>query len=295
MGAYAFHVVGVYFRQLPHMKARLRPAALLLVAAVASGCRLVALGDVHGDIGNARRALHATGIVDGDGHWAGGCATLVQTGDVVDRGLESLGALRYFARLQQEARVAGGEVVLLLGNHEMMNLAGDVRFVNPDEMKAVGGEDAWKALFAPGGEFRELLKDRPILVIRNDTVFVHAGLLPDWAAMGPAALNKLATEHIAHGRWNEGVLSDDGPTWTRKIVLHGHKGQCAELDAALTLMGASRMVVGHTVQMNKQINVLCSGRLVCIDTGMSTLMMNVPSALEVIDELSVRPIYPKPE
>ncbi|KAJ9521504.1 hypothetical protein QJQ45_008801 [Haematococcus lacustris] len=67
--------------------------------------------------------------------WAGGRSSLVQTGDIVDRGPDSLAALHLFHRLKAEASAAGGDVVTLLGNHELMLLQGDTRYFNPSELQ----------------------------------------------------------------------------------------------------------------------------------------------------------------
>lgn len=47
--------------------------------------RLVAVGDLHGDIGNARQVLHMAGVVDAAGKWTGDVDVFVQTGDIIDR------------------------------------------------------------------------------------------------------------------------------------------------------------------------------------------------------------------
>lgn len=47
--------------------------------------RIVAVGDLHGDLPNARRVLHMANVVDKEGHWSGGVDFFVQTGDIIDR------------------------------------------------------------------------------------------------------------------------------------------------------------------------------------------------------------------
>ena len=114
----------------------LLPAALIVAgfaAAVASaGERVVAVGDVHGSYDGLVEILGRAGLVDADAHWVGGETTLVQTGDLFDRGVEVRAVLDLLMRLQNEAEAAGGEVISLLGNHEGMNLTGFFRDVNPE-------------------------------------------------------------------------------------------------------------------------------------------------------------------
>jgi calcineurin-like phosphoesterase family protein len=98
--------------------------------------RIVAVGDLHGDFSAWTDIARGAGLIDPGGHWAGGRTILVQLGDVVDRGGASLRIIRNLQQLQKEAPRAGGKVVLLLGNHEAMNLLGDYRYTTPEEFAA---------------------------------------------------------------------------------------------------------------------------------------------------------------
>jgi hypothetical protein len=107
-------------------------AVLAAPSAVVAGDRIVAVGDVHGSYEGLVSILQRAELIDEDNHWVGGKATLVQTGDLFDRGLQIREVLDLLIRLQDEAATAGGKVVVLLGNHEGMNLIGFFRDVNPD-------------------------------------------------------------------------------------------------------------------------------------------------------------------
>jgi hypothetical protein len=96
----------------------------------------VAVGDVHGAFEGLSSVLRLAELVDEHGRWAGGKAHLVQTGDVLDRGKDAPKVLDLLMRLEGEARKAGGRVHALLGNHEVMNVLGDLRYVNPEEYEA---------------------------------------------------------------------------------------------------------------------------------------------------------------
>jgi hypothetical protein len=97
--------------------------------------RVVAVGDVHGSYDNLAAVLRFTGLTDAKDKWAGGKAHLVQTGDLLDRGTEGRKVLDLLMRLEGEARKAGGRVHALLGNHEVMNMLGDLRYVSAEEYK----------------------------------------------------------------------------------------------------------------------------------------------------------------
>ncbi|HET9627034.1 MAG TPA: metallophosphoesterase [Kofleriaceae bacterium] len=106
----------------------LPPAALRRPAAPH---RLVAIGDLHGDLDAMRAVLRAAGAIDDHDHWAGGDLVVVQTGDVLDRGDGERAMLDLSTQLEAEARAAGGAWIALLGNHELMNAAGDFRYATP--------------------------------------------------------------------------------------------------------------------------------------------------------------------
>jgi hypothetical protein len=104
--------------------------------------RIVAIGDLHGDHDAWQAIAKAAGLVDGKGKWAGGSSTLVQMGDIVDRGPDSLHIIRDLMKLQREAPKRGGKVIVLVGNHEAMMMTRDLRYVHPGEFAAFADADS---------------------------------------------------------------------------------------------------------------------------------------------------------
>ena len=88
---------------------------------------VVAIGDVHGDFDDFATILQRAGLIDAQHHWTGDQTTLVQVGDLLDRGPKPREVMDLLISLEKEAPKAGGRVVSLLGNHEMMNIMGDLR------------------------------------------------------------------------------------------------------------------------------------------------------------------------
>jgi Calcineurin-like phosphoesterase len=113
------------------------PATLLAKAHWTDLERIVAIGDLHGDYVQYQTLLKLNEIVDDQGHWQAGRTHLVQLGDVPDRGADSLLIVRSLMRLQREASKSGGVVHTLIGNHEAMNILGDLRYVHPGEYAAL--------------------------------------------------------------------------------------------------------------------------------------------------------------
>jgi len=98
--------------------------------------RVVAIADLHGDYGQYIKAMQSAGLIDESGKWSGGKTHLVQTGDIPDRGPDTIKIIKSLEKLAKQAKKAGGYVHLLIGNHEAMNVEGDLRYVSPGEYAA---------------------------------------------------------------------------------------------------------------------------------------------------------------
>jgi hypothetical protein len=101
-------------------------------ASAESSASVIAIGDVHGDFDDFVAILQHTGLIDKQHHWTGGKTTLVQVGDLLDRGPKPRDVMDLLMALEKEAPKDGGRVESLLGNHEAMNIMGDLRYVTPE-------------------------------------------------------------------------------------------------------------------------------------------------------------------
>ncbi|AGP34268.1 metallophosphoesterase [Sorangium cellulosum] len=265
--------------------------------------RVVAIGDVHGDLAATRAALRIAGAIDGSDRWIGGRLVLVQTGDEIDRGDGEQAIVDLFDRLAVEARAAGGAVYALNGNHEVMNVQLDFRYVTEGGFKDfedVPGLDASSprlapvpppararaAAFFPGGVYAKKLAARDVIIAVGDTVFAHGGVLPSHTRYGIARINREVRA------WMEGkspsapavIAAEDSPVWAR--LYSGDpaptpgSSPCAALDQTLAAMSAKRMVVGHTVQRNG-VTSACGDKVWRIDVGMAAHYGGKPAALEI--------------
>src|SRR5437764_9528301 len=104
--------------------------------------RIAAVGDVHGDLAQFTTVLRSAGVIDRDGNWSGGKTHLVQDGDLLDRGPDSRKLIELLMKLEKQARAAGGEVHCLIGNHETMNLYGDLRYVSAADYASYQTDDS---------------------------------------------------------------------------------------------------------------------------------------------------------
>lgn len=189
--------------------------------------RVVAVGDVHGAYSELSALLRELGVIDAAGDWAGGDTHLVSLGDLVDRGPASRRVVELLMKLQRQAPADGGAVHLVLGNHEVMLMTGDTRYVSPagyaafapDESAAErealwrdyralnpGGEAAavraafdeqyppgfvaLRKAFSPGGAIGDWLLGQPFAIRVNERVYMHGGIAAAAAGRDLADLNR---------------------------------------------------------------------------------------------------------
>lgn len=201
-----------------------RPAIFLVVALVGGAVltvgtpaaqdrpRIVAVGDVHGAVGAFTAILARAGLIDDQQRWIGGRAILVQTGDVTDRGSGTRDALDLLMALESQAAKAGGRVHAVLGNHEVMNLTGNMRDATPEIAASFGGEPAMRQAFGAAGRYGRWLRQKPAVLALDETIFMHAGISPEESVASLKDINARVRRDI--GRW------DDGVAWLvkRKLV-----------------------------------------------------------------------------
>ena len=104
--------------------------------------RVIAIGDLHGDYQQYLKVMKSAGLINSRGKWVGGKTHLVQTGDITDRGADSRKIIDHLIKLAKQAKKKGGYVHMLIGNHEAMNVSGDLRYVHPGEYAAFVGRDS---------------------------------------------------------------------------------------------------------------------------------------------------------
>jgi hypothetical protein len=254
--------------------------------------RVIALGDLHGDLAAARRALVLAGVLDEHDHWRGGTTWVVQTGDLLDRGDDEQAIIDLFERLEREADAAGGRLVWLLGNHELMNAAGDLRYVTRggfrdfEDVPALPLERfanvpaparARVAAFAPGGPYARILAGQTVVAVVGDTAFVHGGIVPGVAAELDDAQHAMRCWLDGQGPPPALLERDDGPVWDRSFATNDL--DCLRLHVVLRELQVKRMVVGHTVQ--PMITSACDEQIFRIDVGMSAYYGGPTEVLEL--------------
>src|SRR5262245_4236254 len=197
--------------------ARLTFIFLLFTAAIQrpQTDRVVAIGDVHGNLDGFLSILQKASLIDQNRQWTGGKATLVQLGDLVDRGPKTRAVLDFLMTLQNDAPKKGGAVRVSLGNHEVMIMTGDLRYVVATDYEAfvdnksvqrrtsafrdytrlemkkgrVAVEADWmkthplgfvehRDAFGPQGKYGKWLRSLSPINKVDDSIFLHGGINP---------------------------------------------------------------------------------------------------------------------
>jgi len=260
--------------------------------------RIVAIGDLHGDLAAARAALRLGGAIDGNDRWIGGELVVIQTGDILDRGDDEEEIFKLFQRLREEAEAVGGAVHNLNGNHELMNAYLDFRYVTEggfDDFEEASHFDEVDSLlsslapqqrgrataFRPGGPVAGLLAQWETALIVGSSLFAHGGILPEHVDLGLEAMNgEIRTWLLGEGPQPEWIRGDRSPVWNRLYSDAPDLAACDTLSSVLDRLGVERMVVGHTVQRTG-ITSFCGGRVWCIDVGMAAHYEGRPEVLEI--------------
>lgn len=230
------------------------------------------VSDIEGNFPAFRNLLLAGKVIDSNYEWTFGNGHLILTGDFVDRGPMQTEVLWLIYSLEEKAKAAGGYVHYILGNHEIMNLNGDVRYLSnkyQQTMQLMGR--SWPALYGEQTELGRWLRTKNVVEKINDILFCHAGISAalNQRDIAIPKINKLVRPFYADSsgefknRDVEMLYSDQGPFWYRGYYM-GQKASVAQLDSTLSLYKVKQIATGHTVVADT-ISLLYDGRLINTD------------------------------
>ncbi|SPE30957.1 Metallophosphoesterase [Candidatus Sulfopaludibacter sp. SbA6] len=266
--------------------------------------RVVAVGDVHGDYDGFVEILRSAGVIDEKDRWIGGKTHLVQAGDVPDRGPATRKVMDLLMALEKQAAKAGGHVHALIGNHEAMNMYGDLRYTTPGEFAAFRtGESEqlranlweqesrglasadrkkWEAEhplgwveqrteFGPKGTYGKWIRSHNAVVKINDAIYLHGGISPKYVTKSLNQINEAVAAELSDvTKIKDGspLTAADGPLWYRGLAQEEGAAIEAHVNHVLAAYGVKRIVIGHTPTAGAVIPRF-GGKVVQIDVGLS--------------------------
>ncbi|KAF9052507.1 hypothetical protein BDZ89DRAFT_1056849 [Hymenopellis radicata] len=271
---------------------------------------IVAVGDLHGDFPNARKVLQFSGVIDDKGAWSGDVDYFVQTGDIIDRGDDTIKLFTFMDTLREQAQAKGGVVLSHLGNHEWMNVIGDWRYVYPSEIQTFGSVEARQKMISTGRIGRSWATNyttasrlplHPSLGLPNTPYpsssslsgplshsaisFVHGGLSPSYSGLSPfpskindlsdSLLRKLQTRKQPQPHPPGPYVGLPEDTTKEEAELYSSNGP-------LWYRGWAQDTEEKVCKdVEENITSRCGGKIIIIDTGISRAYGGVLSALSV--------------
>lgn len=232
--------------------------------------KILAISDIEGNFGGFSSILKSSGVIDSSFNWSFGNGHLVLVGDFFDRGSFVTECLWLIYKLEQEAETAGGKVHFILGNHEVMVMRNDLRYVH-EKYKRIAGLSGFEynRWFSPDTELGSWLRKKNCITKIGSTVFVHGGISPELLATGLSAqeINDRLRDIIDKPFSEQSpaldslILRSNGPLWYRGIAKREINSE--ELDRILKHYSAERMTIAHTIFDN--MSELYGGRVTAID------------------------------
>ena len=214
------------------------------------------ISDIHGNFESYITLLKGASVIDGNLRWKFGKGHLVILGDIFDRGEKVTEILWHVFDLEKQALGAGGRVHLILGNHELMVLSGDLRYIHEKYLitQMLTGI-SYSGLFSGNSILGMWLRSKPAAVTINDILFIHGGISVDMIENGltvkdinEAIYNDLIGKEpvdSSHIIKLDLLIGDNGPLWFRGFFSEtGIDNQ--NLDKILAFYGVNHIIVGHT-------------------------------------------------
>jgi len=223
--------------------------------------RIFAVSDVHGEYEHLKNILISSGVIDENLRWAWGDGHLVVVGDVFDRGPRVTECLWLIYRLEQEAKQDNGRVHYLLGNHELMVLRGDNRYIHERYLGGIVKKTRieHKDLYGPDMVLGRWLRSKHTLVMVNDIIYVHGGIPPCFVErdLTMSEANEMARNNIdlrssqlAFNDFVKLLYGSEGPFWYRGYFEAKENryplATQGDVDSILGRYGADAIVIGHT-------------------------------------------------
>lgn len=227
------------------------------------------LSDIEGNFKAFRKILQAGNVIDENFNWIFGEGHLVLTGDFVDRGNQQTEVLWLIYSLEEKAKAAGGHVHYILGNHEIMNMNGDLRYLNPKYTETAEFLlENFEVLYGENYELGRWLRTKSVIEQVGEVLYCHGGISAAVNKMDVSVskINKLVRPHFAESNLENLSLeadilySDLGPFWYRGYYFGTRRATTMQIDSTLSLYKVKHIATGHTIVADT-ISVFFNGKV----------------------------------
>lgn len=237
--------------------------------------KIAAISDIHGQYDLCIDLFKANGIIDETLQWTFGDGHLVVVGDIFDRGPKVTELLWFFVHLEEQAKAAGGKVHILLGNHEILIMHGEMGYLNPKYRYTCGAlKKRYNELFNKDTFLGKWLASKFITVTINDILFVHGGIsrkfisqdisIKDLDKKYKSKLVKYDQDRILSDTTLTALYMEDGPLWYRGYA-DTQTFTEEEANYILNSIDRKHIVVGHT--SSPHVISLFNNKVLLIDSS----------------------------
>ncbi|WP_316738359.1 metallophosphoesterase [Pedobacter aquatilis] len=235
--------------------------------------KIFALSDIEGEFEDFRNLLINNKIIDKDYNWTFGNGHMVICGDLFDRGEDVLPSIWLLYKLEEEAKKQGGYLHVILGNHDIMNMSGDLRYLSPKYIasaKLIGTD--YLSQLSEKTELGAWLRSKNAIEKIGDRLFLHAGISPALAKKGKSLDEINSTCRKAYGKSRESLSEEEnfligsmGPFWYRGYFMQPQTEETA-IDDILKTFNAKQILVGHTI-LESNIGFYYNKKVVGLDVN----------------------------
>jgi hypothetical protein len=235
--------------------------------------KMLVISDIEGNFGAFRKLLQAAGVVDANYQWIFGDGHLVLLGDFVDRGNMVTEVHWLIYALEEQAAAAKGKVHYILGNHEIMNMSGDLNYLHTKYQRNSGLIQLhYMQLVGPESEIGRWLATKNIAERIGNMLFVHGGMSSymNLMALPLKEVNGMARPFYTDSTFKypdqkiELLFSDFGPFWYRGYYAGQSRATIPQIDSTLTIYNVRHVVTGHTI-VAPHIATYHEGKVIDVD------------------------------
>lgn len=235
--------------------------------------KLLFLSDIEGNFAAFRKLLQANKVIDEDFNWKFGDGQVVLIGDFFDRGQQVTEVLWFIYYLEDKAKAGGGYIHFILGNHEIMNLSGDLRYLNQKYVDNAGLlKQQYVTLYDENSELGRWLRTKNVVEKIGDIMCTHGGISGYINRMDISVtdINTLARPYYADSTYNytdprsDTIFGNLGPFWYRGYYEKTNAHIPSQIDTTLSQFGINHIITGHTI-VSDTISVWYDGKLLNTD------------------------------